>query len=179
MGSDQGFRTACSCRLYFTEHSKNLILLESSAPLSNQVEIGQQVQELLGGLTHLCTSTHPPRFARVLFPKGKKVKTHTEGGHGTAPEHLGSQAFITSVPSAHSLSRSHRACPEHTHDVPTTHRVSRAHAQCVPSAHSLSRVRTQPVPSTRSLSRAHTGSPVGTQPVLIIPSVSRAAHSVS
>lgn len=59
VGADKGFGTACVCRPYFVEHSKNLILLESSAPFSNQVEIGQQVQELLGGRSHLCTNAHP------------------------------------------------------------------------------------------------------------------------
>lgn len=119
MGSDKGFGTACSCRLYFVQHRKKLILLESSAPLSNQVEIGQQVQEVLGSLTHLCTNTPTPRFARALFPKGNELKTHAEGGRSPAPERLGSRDFGTGDPRTHSsvpalpcaAAVTHRDCP--------------------------------------------------------------------
>lgn len=115
VGSDKGFGTACSCRLYFVQHCKKLILLESSAPLSNQVEIGQQVQEALGSLTHLCTNTHPPRFARVLLPKGNKLKTHTEGGRSPAPERLGSRDAGTSDPCGQSSVPALPCAPAVTH----------------------------------------------------------------
>lgn len=72
--------------------------------MSNQVEIGQQVQELLGSLTHVCAHAHT-RFARASFPKANKLKMHTEGGQRAASECLGSCDFCTSDPCT--------VCPKH------------------------------------------------------------------
>lgn len=96
-------RTACSCRLYFIQHCKNLVLLESSAPLSNQVEIGQRVQELLGSLTHVRTNTHGSglqelvsqrKWAKIAYRRWAKPL-----------ERLGSCDFCTSDPCT--------VCPKH------------------------------------------------------------------